>query len=89
MRFLSRTVLFAMPLIAFACFFLGRALMTLPEDNVWLALTESFDAVFLAWLLAAALDDGIEEPVRFFCSAGVLSSISAGSATAFTSITSS
>lgn len=52
----SKSLLFAMPLIAFACFYLGRALMTLPEDNVWLALTESFDAVFLAWLLASALN---------------------------------
>jgi len=55
MRQLSPTALFAMPLVAFSCFFLGRALMTLPENNVWLALTESFDAIFLAWLLAASL----------------------------------
>ncbi len=54
-RLLSRTVLFAMPLVAFACFFLGRALMTLPENNIFLALTESVDAVFLAWALSAAL----------------------------------
>jgi peptidoglycan/LPS O-acetylase OafA/YrhL len=54
-RFLSRTVLFAMPLVAFACFFLGRALMTLPENNIFIALTESVDAVFLAWALSAAL----------------------------------
>jgi peptidoglycan/LPS O-acetylase OafA/YrhL len=51
----SRTLVFAMPLAACACFFLGRALMTLPEDNVWLALTESVDAVFLAWVLAVSL----------------------------------
>ena len=51
----SRTLVFAMPLIACASFFLGRALMTLPEDNVWLALTESVDAVFLAWVLAVSL----------------------------------
>ena len=51
----SKRLLFAMPLIACACFFLGRALMTLPEGNVCLALTESVDAVFLAWVLAAAL----------------------------------
>jgi peptidoglycan/LPS O-acetylase OafA/YrhL len=44
-----------MPLAACACFYLGRALMTLPEGNVWLALTESVDAVFLAWVLAASL----------------------------------
>jgi peptidoglycan/LPS O-acetylase OafA/YrhL len=55
MRFLSRTVLLAMPLAAFACFFLGRALMTLPENNIFLALTESVDAVFLAWALSAAV----------------------------------
>jgi peptidoglycan/LPS O-acetylase OafA/YrhL len=54
-RFLSRTVLFAMPLVAFACFFLGRALMTLPETNMFIALAESVDAVFLAWALSAAL----------------------------------
>ena len=54
-RFLSKTILFAMPLAAFACFFLGRALMTLPENNIFLALTESVDAVFLAWALATAL----------------------------------
>lgn len=52
----SKTLLFAMPLIACACFFLGRALMTLPEGNVWLALTETVDAVFLAWVLAASLN---------------------------------
>jgi len=56
MRLLSKTVLFAMPLAAFACFFLGRALMTLPEGNLWLGLTESVDAIFLAWLLAVALN---------------------------------
>jgi peptidoglycan/LPS O-acetylase OafA/YrhL len=61
MRFLSRTILFAMPLAAFACFFLGRALMTLPENNLFLALTESVDAVFLAWVLSATLV-GIEGP---------------------------
>jgi peptidoglycan/LPS O-acetylase OafA/YrhL len=55
MRTLSPTILFAMPLAAFGCFFLGRALMTLPEDNIFLALTESVDAVFLAWLLAMSL----------------------------------
>src|ERR1700722_18563255 len=51
----SKRLLFAMPLIAGACFFLGRALMTLPEKSVWLGLTESVDEIFLAWLLAAAL----------------------------------
>ena len=51
----SKTLLFAMPLVACGCFYLGRALMTLPENNVWLALTESVDAVFLAWVLAASL----------------------------------
>jgi len=51
----SKTLLFAMPLAAGGCFYLGRALMTLPEGNVWLALTESVDAVFLAWVLAASL----------------------------------
>jgi peptidoglycan/LPS O-acetylase OafA/YrhL len=51
----SKRLLFAMPLIAGACFFLGRALMTLPENNVWLGLTESVDEIFLAWVLAAAL----------------------------------
>ena len=44
-----------MPLVAFACFFLGRALMTLPETNMFIALAESVDAVFLAWALSAAL----------------------------------
>jgi peptidoglycan/LPS O-acetylase OafA/YrhL len=57
----SKTLLFAMPLAAFGCFYLGRALMTLPEGNVCLALTESVDAVFLAWLLAASLR-GISGP---------------------------
>jgi peptidoglycan/LPS O-acetylase OafA/YrhL len=51
----SKGLLFAMPLIACACFYLGRALMTLPEGNLWLASTESVDAVFLAWVLAASL----------------------------------
>jgi peptidoglycan/LPS O-acetylase OafA/YrhL len=50
-----RMFLFAMPLAAFACFFMGRALMTLPEGNLCLGLTESTDAVFLAWVLAASL----------------------------------
>ena len=44
-----------MPLLAFACFFMARALMTLPLDNVWVALTESLDAIFLAWLLVTSL----------------------------------
>ena len=44
-----------MPLIACACFFLGRALMTLPENNLFLALTETVDAIFLAWLLSVSL----------------------------------
>jgi peptidoglycan/LPS O-acetylase OafA/YrhL len=57
---LSRTVLMALPLTAFACFFLGRALMTLPENNLWLALTESVDAVFLAWVLIAASMGGVK-----------------------------
>ncbi len=52
---LSPTILFALPLAAFACFFLGRALMTLSENNVWLALTESVDEIFLAWLLAMSI----------------------------------
>jgi peptidoglycan/LPS O-acetylase OafA/YrhL len=51
----SKTLLFAMPLAAFACFYLGRALMSLPEGNVFLALTEWADAIFLAWVLAASL----------------------------------
>jgi peptidoglycan/LPS O-acetylase OafA/YrhL len=55
MRHFSKPVLFAMPLAAFGCFFLGRALMTLPENNIFLSCTESVDAVFLAWLLAIAL----------------------------------
>jgi len=55
MHLLPRTTLFAQPLIAFSCFFLARALMVLPEDNVWLALTESLDGIFLAWLLTASL----------------------------------
>ena len=54
-RFFPKAILFAMPLAAFACFFLGRALMTLPENNLFLALTESVDAVFLAWALSMAL----------------------------------
>jgi len=52
---LAPSVLFAMPLAAFSCFFLGRALMTLPENNLWLALTESIDEIFLAWLLTASI----------------------------------
>ena len=64
MCFLSPTILFAMPLGAFACFFLGRALMTLPENNLFLALTETVDAVFLAWALAAALTGGAGRYIR-------------------------
>ena len=55
MSSLPKAVLTAMPLAAFACFFLGRALMTLPETNIFLSLTESVDAVFLAWLLAISI----------------------------------
>jgi peptidoglycan/LPS O-acetylase OafA/YrhL len=55
MSSLPKAVLSAMPLAAFACFFLGRALMTLPETNIFLSLTESVDAVFLAWLLAISI----------------------------------
>jgi peptidoglycan/LPS O-acetylase OafA/YrhL len=51
----SKTLLFAMPLIACGCFYMGRALMTLPENNIWLGMTETVDAVFLAWVLAAAV----------------------------------
>jgi len=51
----SKTLLMAMPLAAFGCFYLGRALMTIPENSVWLALVETVDGVFLAWVLAAAL----------------------------------
>jgi peptidoglycan/LPS O-acetylase OafA/YrhL len=56
MQFLPKILLFALPLVAFSCFFLGRATMTIPEGNVFLTLTESFDAVFLAWLLVTALN---------------------------------
>ena len=52
---LHPAVLFAIPLTAFSCFFLGRALMTLPENNVFLALTESVDEIFLAWILVSAI----------------------------------
>jgi peptidoglycan/LPS O-acetylase OafA/YrhL len=51
----SKNLLFAMPLVACGCFYLGRALMTLPEGNIWLGLVETIDAVFLAWVLAASL----------------------------------
>jgi peptidoglycan/LPS O-acetylase OafA/YrhL len=61
----SKTLLFAMPLAAGGCFYLGRALMTLPEGNVWLALTESVDAVFLAWVLAASLTGMQNRYTRF------------------------
>ncbi len=64
MPFLSSTILFAMPLAAFGCFFMGRALMTLPENNLFLALTETVDAVFLAWALAAALVGGTGRYIR-------------------------
>ena len=55
---LSRDMLVALPLIAFSCFFAARVLMTLPLDNRWVALTESLDGVFLAWLLVSALAGG-------------------------------
>jgi peptidoglycan/LPS O-acetylase OafA/YrhL len=51
----SKNLLFAMPLFACGCFYLGRALMTLPEGNICLSLVETIDAVFLAWVLAASL----------------------------------
>jgi peptidoglycan/LPS O-acetylase OafA/YrhL len=52
---LSRTWMLALPLTAFACYFLARWMTTLPYDNVCLGLAESFDAFFLAWLLVSAL----------------------------------
>jgi peptidoglycan/LPS O-acetylase OafA/YrhL len=45
----------AIPLIAFASLYLGCALMTLPEDNMWLALTETVNAIFLAYILSRSL----------------------------------
>jgi peptidoglycan/LPS O-acetylase OafA/YrhL len=67
MRLLPKTVLFALPLIAFGCFFLGRAMTTLPEGNIFLALTETCDEVFLAWLLVTALN-GITSRYGWFLS---------------------
>jgi peptidoglycan/LPS O-acetylase OafA/YrhL len=52
---LSRTWMLALPLAAFACYFLARWMTTLPYNNVCLALAESFDAFFLAWLLVSAI----------------------------------
>jgi peptidoglycan/LPS O-acetylase OafA/YrhL len=52
---LSRTWMLALPLLAFSCYFLARWMTTLGNDNAFLALAESFDAVFLAWLLVAAI----------------------------------
>jgi peptidoglycan/LPS O-acetylase OafA/YrhL len=52
---LSRTWMLALPLAAFACYFLARWMTTLAHDNTCLALAESFDAFFLAWMLVAAL----------------------------------
>ena len=78
-------LLFAMPLAACGCFYLGRALMTLPEGNVWLALTESVDAVFLAWVLAASLDWNEERYARLLSWAPLV--YLGRSATAFTSTT--
>jgi peptidoglycan/LPS O-acetylase OafA/YrhL len=45
----------AMALAAFSCFFLARALTYLPQENAFLAMAESFDAIFLAWLLCTTL----------------------------------
>jgi len=47
----SPVISFVLPFVAFSCFFLGRAFMVLPEGHLGLAFVESFDAVFLAWLL--------------------------------------
>ncbi len=55
-RLLPNAILSAIPLAAFACFFMGRALMTLPEGNIWLGFTETVDAFFLAWLLTVSLN---------------------------------
>jgi peptidoglycan/LPS O-acetylase OafA/YrhL len=60
----SPRLLFVMPLVAGSCFFLGRALMTLPETNVCLGFTESVDAVFLAWVLAASISGMNERYAR-------------------------
>ena len=54
-QLLPRTVLLAIPLTAIACYFLGRLMTTMPQENAFLALAESFDAFFLAWILAASL----------------------------------
>lgn len=56
-KFLPKTLLFAMPLLAFSCLFLGRALMTLPEESIWICFVETVDAIFLVWLLAVSLSD--------------------------------
>jgi peptidoglycan/LPS O-acetylase OafA/YrhL len=54
-QFLPRTLLLAMPLAAIACYFLARLMTTVAHDNAALALAESFDALFLSWLLVASL----------------------------------
>lgn len=52
---LSRAWAPALPLGAFACYFMARWMTTLAYNNAFLALVESFDAVFLSWLLIASL----------------------------------
>ncbi len=52
---LSSTWMLALPLAAFSCYFLARWMTTLQNDNAFLGLAESFDALFLAWLLVSAL----------------------------------
>jgi peptidoglycan/LPS O-acetylase OafA/YrhL len=54
-QFLPRAVLLAMPLSAIACYFLARLMTTVSHENVCLALAETFDALFLSWLLVASL----------------------------------
>jgi len=52
---LHRTLLLAMALAAIASYFLARWMTTLAYDNAWLGMAETFDALFLSWLLVASL----------------------------------
>jgi peptidoglycan/LPS O-acetylase OafA/YrhL len=55
-QYLPRAVLLAMPLTAIASYFLARVMTTLPHESAYLALAETFDALFLSWLLIASLN---------------------------------
>jgi peptidoglycan/LPS O-acetylase OafA/YrhL len=55
-QYLPRAVLLAIPFVAISCYFFARYATELAHDNIYLALAETLDAVFLSWVLVASLN---------------------------------